>query len=229
MTSAKQLTFDLPHRDALGREDFVVGQCNEEAVAVIDRWPDWPANRFLLLGPAGSGKSHLAAVWRTRSHAAHIRAADLAQSDISAALAKTALLIEDGHSLGDERPLFHLLNGAAEARLDLLITADRRPALWAITDPGLLTRLQSMPVVSLEAPSYDVLGHVLKKLFSDRQLAVEDDVIAHLLVQMERSFEAARRIVAALDSAALHSHRRISKRLVNETLQSQNDAITPPA
>ena len=35
-----QLILDLPHRTALGRDDFLVGDCNRLAVDFIDRWPE---------------------------------------------------------------------------------------------------------------------------------------------------------------------------------------------
>jgi chromosomal replication initiation ATPase DnaA len=49
---------DLPHRQALGRDDFLVTKSNAAAVALIDHWPDWPA-RGNGVGPPGSGKTHL--------------------------------------------------------------------------------------------------------------------------------------------------------------------------
>src|SRR5215213_7376283 len=65
----RQLAFELPLRPAMGREDFLVAPCNEQAVGLIDRWPRWPAPGVILLGPPGSGKSHLAQVWRQMSGA----------------------------------------------------------------------------------------------------------------------------------------------------------------
>ncbi|KJS39278.1 MAG: DNA replication protein, partial [Rhodospirillaceae bacterium BRH_c57] len=59
----------LGHRSALGREDFLVAPGNEEAVAWLDRWPDWPSPALLLHGPPGCGKSHLAQVFAATSGA----------------------------------------------------------------------------------------------------------------------------------------------------------------
>ena len=54
-----QLALDLPHRQALGAEDFLVGDSNSAAVDVIDSWPDWPNHAVIVCGSAGAGKSHL--------------------------------------------------------------------------------------------------------------------------------------------------------------------------
>ncbi len=67
MTRPGQLALDFGHRPALGREDFLVAPCNEDAVAWVDRWPDWPGPALVIHGPAGCGKTHLAQVWRRRS------------------------------------------------------------------------------------------------------------------------------------------------------------------
>ena len=72
-----QLVLPLGSRPALGREDFIVGEGNREAVAFIDAWPDWPAPVAALHGPAGSGKSHLAAIWSARANAAIVEASKL--------------------------------------------------------------------------------------------------------------------------------------------------------
>ena len=73
----QQLPLALEMRPALGRDDFMVADCNSEAVAWIDQWPKWPAPALCLYGPKGCGKSHLAEVWRARSGALQVAASDL--------------------------------------------------------------------------------------------------------------------------------------------------------
>src|SRR4051794_4602062 len=113
--TGRQLALDLPYRPALGREDFLVGSANAEAVAFIDRWPDWPSRMLALIGPPGSGKSHLAEVWRQRTGARLIACSDLSLTRIPGLIGEGALVIEDapGERL-EERGLFHLLNLARE-------------------------------------------------------------------------------------------------------------------
>jgi len=59
----RQLALALDHAESYAREDFLSGPCNAAALAHIESWPDWPANTVALVGPEGSGKSHLAAIW----------------------------------------------------------------------------------------------------------------------------------------------------------------------
>ena len=78
------------------------------------------------------------------------------------------------------------------------------------------------PAVAIGEPDDKLLGAVMVKLFSDRQLRVGDDVVGFLLARIERSFAAARDIVAALDGAALTTHRRITVPLARQILERQN-------
>lgn len=214
----RQYVMSLPHRAALGREDFIVGACNEQAVTMIDRWPDWPHRVFSVIGPAGSGKSHLARVWQKRCDGCAIQAADVTIDGVPNLLSRGALVVEDGESLTDETALFHLLNLVAQENTWLLVTSVTPLAHWPIQDAGLSSRLSAVPSVSLEAPSDDVLAGVVEKLFRDRQLDVSGDLARYLVTRMERSFDAAQRVVDKLDRVSLARQQRISKRLASEVL-----------
>ena len=65
----EQLVLDLGHRSAHGVEDYLVAPCNQDAVAWLDRWPDWPGPALALHGPAACGKTHLPHIWINRSGA----------------------------------------------------------------------------------------------------------------------------------------------------------------
>jgi chromosomal replication initiation ATPase DnaA len=221
--AASQLALDFGHRAALGAADFLVVPGNSAAVAWVDRWPDWPSPAVALYGPPGCGKSHLANVWRARSGAVSIdpeRLADgSAGADIPGLLEGGRHAVIDGASGIAERPLLHLFNMVAEAGGSLLLTAVQPPARWAIGLADLRSRLLACPAVAIEPADDGLIAAVLVKLFADRQLAIGEDVVLFLLGQMERSFEAARRVVALLDEEALATHRRITVPLVRAVLR----------
>jgi chromosomal replication initiation ATPase DnaA len=220
MTAApRQLVLDLAHRQALGEEDFLVSRSNAAAVELIDRWPGWPHPAFVVTGPAGAGKSHLANVWRLRSAGQLITAADLGDAAVAALLDRSALVVEDlDRGIGDEKAVFHLLNRARESKLSVLLTSRSAPGDLAVHVPDLRSRLRALPVVELHAPDEALLKAVLVKLFCDRQLDVEPAVIEYLSLRMERSMEAASRVVAAIDRVALAMHRKVTRPLAAEVL-----------
>lgn len=215
-----QLPLDLGHRPALGGEDFLVAPSNAAAVAWLDRWPHWGAPALALHGPPGSGKTHLAHVWQARSGAAFIDRRILATERVPDLLGSARAAIVDDAADAGEEALLHLYNLLAERQGHLLVVARDPPARRTITLADLRSRLVASPAVALSAPDEALLGALLVKLFADRQLVVGEDVVAYLLVRLERSFEAARRAVAALDAAALAAHRRITVPLVRELLDA---------
>jgi chromosomal replication initiation ATPase DnaA len=218
-----QLALSLDHDESFAREDFLEAACNVGALAMVDRWPDWVDRVMALVGPEGSGKSHLAAIWAVKARARVVSAPALREPDLPDLLAQGALALEDLPGDVAEHALFHLLNLVREERAFLLVTTRTAPAGWPIRLPDLRSRLRAIPVTMLEAPDDALLRGLLIKLFADRQLAVDESLIAYLVSRIERSFAAARRIVDELDREALRRQRPVTRALAAEMLGSPGD------
>lgn len=219
MNVPRQLALALPHAESFAREDFLVGGSNAAALALIERWPDWPDRVLALTGPEGAGKSHLAAIWAERAGARRLSARALGETDLLAALATGALVVEDAGPGVDERALFHLLNLVREEAGWLLLTAPTAPARFGVALPDLASRLRAVPVVGLSAPDDALLRALLVKHFADRQLAVDENVVGYLATRIERSFAAARETVALIDREALRRQRPVTRVLAAEILK----------
>ncbi len=220
MPEPSQLVLDLPHRPALGANDFLVTPANAGAVAWLDRWPDWTAPGLALHGPEGCGKTHLLRVWQARSGARLIRPADLAELDFSMlAAAPGPVALDDCDGALPERALLHLYNVLAGAGRHLLLAAREPPARWPIALADLASRLGALPAVAIAPPDDALLAGILVKLFADRQLRVEAALIHYLLPRMERSFAAAERLVQRLDAAALARKRGVTIQLARSVLE----------
>jgi chromosomal replication initiation ATPase DnaA len=219
----RQLSLALGHRESFDRADFLCGRGNAAALALIDHWTGWPARALALIGPEGSGKSHLAAMWAETAGARVIAGRSLDAASVPQALATGALAVEDADRCAlDEAALFHLLNLAREQSAYLLVTARRPPASWPIRLPDLASRLRALPVATLDAPDDALLAAVLVKLFADRQLAVDERLIDFLVHRIERSFAAAQAAVAELDSEALRLKRPVNRALAAEIMRGRN-------
>ncbi len=220
---AQQLSFDLPAITALEREDFFVSPANAAAVAMVEAWQDWPARKLALVGPAGSGKTHLAHVWATLADARIIPAASLARADIPA-LAAGNVVIEDVAGIAGiakaEAALFHLHNLTLAEGNSLLLTALRPPDFWQLRLPDLASRMSATPIATLAPPDDSLLSAVLIKLFTDRQLAPTPETIPYLIRRIDRSFIAARQIVERLDTASLAASRPINRALAAQVLDN---------
>jgi len=213
-----QLILDLGHRPALEEADFLVAPCNRTAIRWLDRWPDWPAPALTLYGPAGCGKTHLARVFAARSRAPIVRADHLVTDAVPALLGSASTCVVDDADHAGAEPLLHLYNLIAERRGGVLLTAREPPARWLSLLPDLRSRLVAAPAVAVAAPDDALLAALMVKLFADRQLTVTEELVLFLVRHMERSFEAARRLVADLDAAALRDHRGITIPLARAVL-----------
>ena len=223
-----QRTFDWGVRPALGREDFLVAPCNEAAVAWLDRWPDWPGPALVIYGPPGSGKSHLAEVWRRRSGAEIVPAARLSEVGPNGGSA-LALVIDGLDGPLDERSLLHIYNAVAERGGHLLLTARTPPARWPLALPDLVSRLRLAPAAALGLPDDALLGALMLKLFADRQITVAPEVPAYVVPRIERTFEAVARLVDRLDRAALAEGRAVTVPLVRRVLAlGESGSEAPP-
>lgn len=217
----RQLPLDLGHSPGRSRDDLVVSAANAEAVALVDRWPDWPARVVVLAGPPGSGKSHMAAIWREESEAIVVPAGGIGTDAMQRVQAGSPALIEDVDAGAlDENGLFHLINAARGADAHLLLTARRFPAAWGISLPDLASRLKAAATVEILEPDDVLLAGVVTKLFADRQVEVEPHVVQFLARRIERSLATAIRVVERLDSMALERKGPITRALAGEAVNA---------
>ncbi len=213
----RQLVLALDHAVSFAREDFLSGPSNAAALTLVDRWPDWPNPVMALTGPEGAGKSHLAAIWAEAAGARVLSGKLLGETNLPAAFATGALVLEDLEPKGlDERALFHLLNLAREESAFVLITARAAPNTFPVTIRDLASRLRSIPAVALNAPDDALLRSLIVKLAADRQLSVDEPLVNYVANRIERSFAAARAAVAHLDEEAMRQHRPVTRALAAE-------------
>ena len=224
---ALQLSFDLPAKTALGREDFFVSPANALAVAMISA-TSWPGNKLVLSGPAGAGKTHLAHVWAAETGGRIIQAADLQHDDVPK-LARKPIAVEDVPMIADDpdqqKTLFHLHNLVLAEGHALLMTGRLAPKFWELPLADLQSRVEGAHHVALDPPDDALLGAVLAKLFIDRQLNPGPDVIAYLVKHMDRRFETAADVVAQLDQLALMEKRDITRTLAVRVLNTSPEEI----
>jgi chromosomal replication initiation ATPase DnaA len=222
-----QLALELPIAARLLRDDFLPAPANQAALAMIEAWPNWPDRTLLIVGPEGSGKSHLAAIFARRAGAVTLLPEKLPAPGQLGSPTPAVLLLDGLDAVADETALFHLLNFTAGCGAYLLMTARRAPRGDSVGLPDLLSRLRRAPMLELSAPDDALLRAVLEKLFRDRQLTVEPGLIDYIALRLERSLGAARDFVADLDREALARGRRVTRALAAELLEREQGRESP--
>lgn len=216
---SSQLRLKLDRREGFRREDLVVSPANAEALRQIEAWPAWPAGALALVGPSGSGKSHIATLWARKA-----RATALSPKTWPERLPDGPVLVEDADAAPDEG-LFHLLNRAVDSG-GLLLTARTPPATWSATLPDLRSRLNALAVAELDEPDDAILGAVFEKFFRERNIKPTDDLIPYLLNRIERSVPKALEIVRRLDETADAEGRAVSRALARQILDSEPPTLS---
>lgn len=215
-----QLVLGLQHDPALSDADFFVTASNEAAHRLIETWPDWPAPAAIIYGPPGSGKTHLANIWRVRAAAALLPAAAYTTQHLADSRPGNIALDDADRARLDETAVFHLLNMAREQRFSVLLTSRAAPGQWAVSLPDLRSRIRSYPAVAISQPDDELLSAVVVKLFADRQLTLAPEAVPYLIHRTERSLQAIEAVVSEIDRASLASHRRLTKAFIASVLKT---------
>jgi chromosomal replication initiation ATPase DnaA len=214
---SEQLTFDLPTRPALERGDFFIANSNALALAMIEDCENWPQNKHLLVGPRGSGKTHLANVWANQRGARVIASRDITYQAVEEYAAQDLVIDDVPSLLGEqsrEATLFHIHNLCLANDNALLMTGTGDVSTWNCVLPDLASRLNGTRTARLDPPDDILFQALLAKLFADRQLFPPPDVFPYLLLRLERSYDAAQMAVNQIDRAALSRKRAITRSFV---------------
>ena len=215
-----QLRLAFPRLRRFERDQFSVSEVNSEAVQAVDGWPNWTGQRLALVGPPGVGKTHLAQAWAARA-GAYVISDDHAEI---AMLPDGPFLYEDADRRRADTLLFHLIN-RADAGHTLLLTARTPPRAWAAQLPDLRSRLNALPVTTIGEPDDKVLEQVLVRLFRERDIRPDAELLAYLVRRIERSVPAAEAIVACLDLAADAAGRGINRALAREIFEDADNTL----
>lgn len=209
------LTQDAPQRAI----DLAVSPSNAAAVAALATWPEAPGAVLAVFGPPGCGKSHLAAAWVERTGAVALHGAEAALIDPLELEGRTVLL--DRAQDADDESLFHLINLTQSGGGALLLVSRDPPAAWETALPDLRSRLNAIRTVGVEAPDDLVFAAMLRRAFASRNITPAEDVIDYLVRRIDRSADAADRIVDRLDAL----HRPVTRVLARQVLDGDDASV----
>ncbi|MGV8854805.1 MAG: hypothetical protein ACOH2L_09140 [Devosia sp.] len=215
--ATRQLALALEHTAAQGEADFLVGEGNRLAHGRIMAFPAWSEPVTLLVGPAKSGKSHLARIFADRSGAQFAGVEDL--KSLATAGGHAPIIVEDVDRLEyDEVGLFHLLNQSLRAQRPILLTAREEVANWALSTDDVRSRARRATAFTLELTDDIQLSQMFAKLFGDRQIKVDPRIIGYLVARMERSTEEVVLLADLMDRLALAKGSAITRSIAAEAL-----------
>ena len=215
---SEQLSFKLPIKVTHERHSFFISEANKNAVAILEDCTTWPQGKMIVLGPKASGKSHLLKIWLNEKDAQPIDPlGDFEQPEAGAKIVVDNLQNVAGIGPAETR-LFHLHNHLQSTGGLLLMASSIavRQAGFRLSD--LLSRLEGTSCTKIDRPDDALLHAVLLKAFMDRQLSPSPEVLAYILKNIDRSFDAAGDIVARLDVISMSTKRPITRAMAANIL-----------
>jgi chromosomal replication initiation ATPase DnaA len=182
-------------------ETLVVTDANRDAARLIMDWRAWPSGALALVGPRGSGKTHLALAWALEAGARQV--SPRAASEDAAAIFREAggrILIDEADRGANEGALWRVLDLAKSEGGAVLLAGVEPPSAWDCASPDLRSRLAAMAVARLKEPDEALMEVVLRRLCREQFIHLSDDAARYLARRLPRTFAAAYSLAAALDA-----------------------------
>lgn len=193
-------------------KDYITAPCNETAFRFVKAPESWASPILTIIGPEGSGKTHLAHMFMHQHEAVSLdsNAAVNKQFENSGEFAFVDDIDKrlEKNEISQEM-LFHAVNCALQEDRRLLLFATKEPKHWALL-PDLLSRINANTVLGIQHPEGDLIKETYRKLFAERGLLPDQKVLDYLTIRSERSFSAMIAVVQKLDNAALEQSKSIT-------------------
>ena len=192
-------------------DTLVVANANRNAARLLTDWRNWPSGALALIGPRGSGKTHLALAWAIETGARQVAAT--ADPDDAAAIFRAArgrVLVDDADAQANEAMLWRVLDlSRGEGGAALLVGASA-PVHWPATIPDLRSRLANLAVAQLGEPDEALMEVVLRRICREQFIQLSDDAVKYLARRLPRTFAAAHHLAAALDADLVKAARPVA-------------------
>jgi len=195
-----QLPLDLEAGDRFSRDHFIATTELATVMGVLLHPDQWLSPHLVLMGPTGSGKTHLGHIFAENAGGRFLTAAQTRTLDL-AHLEPVPYVIDDAEQASEDA-LFHLCNHVQKSAQQLVLLTENQPITWNVHLPDLASRLNAMRILPLPEPDEELLVAILNKLFAQRAISPSPDLIDYIALRMDRSVTAAQKIVTQLEHYA---------------------------
>lgn len=225
----QQLVLDLSFSTSYHPADFAMSECNREALLYVKGWREWPSYGVFIIGAKDSGKTHLCSVYHAERPTALSLSPDSLKKKNVFDIEASHIIIDDADQVRDETAFFHLINMIKQRKGSLFLTAKTAPSEWKMRLPDLQSRLCSLPVVRLSNADIGLLYDILLKLFSDRQILIDDETARYIFKYIHSDIKTIRECVEYIDEAISLEKKPLSRLLFRNILFAHTDMMNETA
>lgn len=211
--------FDFTEKGG-GAGAFIVADANRQAIGLLEQWRSWPGGALALVGPEGSGKSHLAKLWAGEAGALLLTGRITASGAREAFAARDGrLVLDNADRVQDDSTLMLVLDMARLEGGAVLLVGRASPAEWPAETPDLRSRFAALPTVGLGEPDEKLITELIRRLCRARFIEMKENVARYAVQHMERSFAAAHALVEEIDNLMTEGSQPVPYDIAAEALR----------
>ena len=209
-----QLIFDLPTSENYNPQDYFVSSSNNNAAKLIKIFPEWHNNGIVIFGPAKSGKTHIAHIWKSMANA---NLYDFKSNfDINKININGNCIFDNFDCITekDEKSLFQIYNDIIKNKKFILILSGNDKFSVKLRD--LKSRIEALNSAILNNPDDKLIHAIVLKFFHDNQIIVAPDVINFILNRISRNFNEIQIFLNKLNDLSIKHKSKISIPFLNK-------------
>ena len=214
-----QLVFKFPFKTRYFEQDFFVSSNNFSAYKLIESWPNWPGKWVNIIGPTGSGKTHLSKILEKKIKKLKIiDEIDLNNKVLSELKNFNCLIIDNFENKIEEKLFYTILNQSKQLENFIVINSKVPINKFKLKLNDLKSRFNSFIFIGIDLPTDDLLKVIISKSFSDKQINLNSNVSEYIIKNVDRSYEKVFKFLADLDELSLSSGKSININLIKKVL-----------
>ena len=214
-----QLVFKFPFKTRYFEQDFFVSSNNFSAYKLIESWPNWPGKWVNIIGPTGSGKTHLSKILEKKiKRLKVIDETNVNDKIISELRNFDCLIIDNFKNKIEDKLLYSILNQSKQLENFIVINSELQLNKFEIKLKDLKSRFNSFIFIGIDLPTDDLLQVIISKSFSDKQINLNPKVSEYIVKNVDRSYEKMFKFLSDLDELSLSSGKSININLIKKVL-----------
>ena len=220
-----QLALPLSFKTLQNRENFILSNCNQSAVKLIEKSQSWKINTninsipaILIYGPSGCGKTHLSYIFQESNDS--LLFSSISSQEIRLAEKNKSFILDDftpGINYPSET-VMHFLNEVKYNMGSVLLLSKKsaHEMDWGL--PDLNSRLRSLVTCKIELPDDILLYTLIVKYADEKKIILNDKQCIYILARVERNFETIIKVIDHLDRFSLEIKKKINYSMINNVI-----------
>lgn len=214
--SLKQYTLPLIQQPNFTSYSYFVSESNASAYQLVELWPNWQTKRYVVYGPTGYGKTHFGHILRDLTDGVFMPATQITTRVFENIPPQTCYIVDDIHEIREPARLFHFYNLTVENDCAVVYLSNFAPGHYDMGLPDLNSRFRSLALIELPQPDEPLCKAIIKKVFSDLQIAVGEEVVDYMLGHMSRSLTDIHQSIQLMNQTSLEQKRKITIPFIKE-------------